>query len=461
MITNTGKRILGKYLIGQAPAYASYIAVGCGAQPLETNGVLGDYSDKESLDFEMFRVPIESRGYVVEKENGVDVSKIVFTAELPTAERYEITEIGLFSAGSNPSAATYDSRTLLSFSNSEIWKYHSETINITDIEEILYPLDSGYFKVSSATGNGTSVNFTTTTNHSFRVGDTVSISPTSSASAQTEILDATVSAIVSNKTITVASSLTGNAIPLGYISTDDNNNVIRTGAAAVRTSVSNRLFSNSNRAARYENCRFLNSTILLNGNMSDIVYDELTGQIGFNPDNANATNHIHLDGVSMDLSKNAPTDEFRIAFSVINRDGEAVNTNPGEVRLIIEFGSSEDSSIESAQLKLLLSGQNYDFSTNRYFVVDKQIQKLFKQPGFSWNLVKVIKVYATILDEDGEISDQFLVALDAVRLENVNTVNPLYGMTGYSVIKNSNAATVKKLENTSNSIEFRLAIGIE
>jgi hypothetical protein len=39
----------------------------------------------------MFRVPISSRGYV--QENGMN--KIVLTAELPTEERYEITEVGL------------------------------------------------------------------------------------------------------------------------------------------------------------------------------------------------------------------------------------------------------------------------------------------------------------------------------------------------------------------------------
>lgn len=46
MITNTGKNILAKYLVGQAPAYASYIAIGCGAKPLPSDGVLGDYSEK-------------------------------------------------------------------------------------------------------------------------------------------------------------------------------------------------------------------------------------------------------------------------------------------------------------------------------------------------------------------------------------------------------------------------------
>ncbi len=74
MITDIGKKIIGKYLIGQAPAYASYIAIGCGPTPLNTNDVTEDFSNKKSLDFEMFRVPISSRGFV--NENGIVLEKI-------------------------------------------------------------------------------------------------------------------------------------------------------------------------------------------------------------------------------------------------------------------------------------------------------------------------------------------------------------------------------------------------
>ena len=52
MITNTGKSIIGKYMLGQAPAYASFIAVGCGPTPLDLEDTQGDFSTKESLDFE-------------------------------------------------------------------------------------------------------------------------------------------------------------------------------------------------------------------------------------------------------------------------------------------------------------------------------------------------------------------------------------------------------------------------
>ena len=121
MITNTGKNIIGKYLLGQAPAYASYLAIGCGKKPLITGSLLPDNSNKQNLDFEMFRVPISSRGLV--NDNGIN--KIVLTAELPTEERYELSEIGIYSAGSNSSAASFDSRTVFAFTQGENWQYHS------------------------------------------------------------------------------------------------------------------------------------------------------------------------------------------------------------------------------------------------------------------------------------------------------------------------------------------------
>ena len=138
MITDTGKKIIGKYLLGQAPAYASYIAIGCGPTPLNTNDIFEDFSNKKCLDFEMFRVPISSRGFV--NENGID--KIVFTAELPTEERYEISEIGLYSAGSNPSAGIYDSKTIFAFTSTESWQYATSAAT-TAIEPFLEPLDGG------------------------------------------------------------------------------------------------------------------------------------------------------------------------------------------------------------------------------------------------------------------------------------------------------------------------------
>jgi hypothetical protein len=137
MITDNGKEIVAKYMLGTAPAYASYMAFGSAAKPLGTGDVhdFVTYSAKEELGFEMFRVPISSKGYVFEN----NTNKLVFTAELPSQERYEITEIGIYSAGANPSASGFDSKNLIIFSQEENWQYVVTTP--TTIPTIITPLD--------------------------------------------------------------------------------------------------------------------------------------------------------------------------------------------------------------------------------------------------------------------------------------------------------------------------------
>jgi hypothetical protein len=138
MITNIGKNLLAKYLVGQTQSYASHIAVGCGPTPVASDGGnFGDYALKKSLDFEMFRVPIISRGFV--NEDGID--KVVLTAQLPTEERYEITEVGVFSAASNPVAGSFDSRNIYSFADTDSWLYQPFNSSAIEIPSRYEPLD--------------------------------------------------------------------------------------------------------------------------------------------------------------------------------------------------------------------------------------------------------------------------------------------------------------------------------
>jgi len=138
LITNTGKGILAKYLIGQVPSYASYIAIGIGPKPLGADQEIPNaLALKKNLDFEVFRVPIVSRGYVYNDDETVDV---VFAAELPTNQRYEFSEVGLYPGSSNPSAGTLDSKMIYTFSQGENWKYHSQTAE-ESIELYINPLN--------------------------------------------------------------------------------------------------------------------------------------------------------------------------------------------------------------------------------------------------------------------------------------------------------------------------------
>jgi hypothetical protein len=382
MITNTGKSIIGKYLLGQAPAYASYIAVGCGAQPLDTSDPYGDYSQKQNLDFEMFRVPISSRGFV--NESGTE--KIVLTAELPTEERYEISEIGLYSAGSNPSAGAYDSKTVFAFTQGENWQYHTN-VAATSIPTITEPLDD-----------------------------------------------------------------------------PADNNIIATTDLVFQTNADNSIFYKSPRPERYERCRFLNNIILIRGDDSDLTIDSSTGSSEGHFVIESGSNHIHLTGADVNFTRNSPIDELRLAFSLISKDGDSLAV-PDTVRILVDFATTDaETPSEFARFEVELdngsgTGGTYDFSTNRYFVINKQLQELYQTQGFTWNAVTVVKIYACVLVSDVP-SDDYYIALDALRLENIATTNPLYGLTGYSVIKDADAETIIKSPNTSNYIEFRFSVGV-
>jgi hypothetical protein len=139
MITTNGKNIVAKYLLNQAPEFASHIAIGVGGRALPTSSSVTFAVDADSLEFEVARVPILSKGLL--KENGVE--KIVFKAELPIEQRYQITEMGLYPANNNAIAQNYDSKVISSFNNIEPWTYSN---NLNDSGTILYigpvPIDS-------------------------------------------------------------------------------------------------------------------------------------------------------------------------------------------------------------------------------------------------------------------------------------------------------------------------------
>jgi hypothetical protein len=386
MITNTGKNILSKFLISQAPAYASFIAIGCGPKPLlapsgeDPGEPFEGYSDYTELDFEMLRLPIVSRGYVSEYNPLTDENeeKIVFTAELPTEERYEITEVGVYSAGGNPSAVGFDSRMLYTFSENEGWEYVD--VGALTTEQILL---------------------------------------------ETSISES---------------------------------NVITTESSAFFFTSTNILFANANRIVRYERPRILNGSLAIvggNATLSDTgAGTEMIAGVG--------SDYIKLTGTSVNLNKNAPTDKLKLAFSIMNKDGNEESDTPDLVELLVRFTSSTNTAVYANMQISIANGTGegqQDFSTNRYVVVEKQLQELFYKPGFSWGVVDQIEVYVSVTQSGSESSDHY-VALDGIRLDNTTTQNPLYGLTGYTVFKTENAETVIKNQNTKNYIEFRFGVQV-
>jgi hypothetical protein len=404
---------------------------------------------KNALDFEMFRIPISSRGYV----NDAGTNKIILTAQLPTEERYEISEIGVYSAGSNAAAGQYDSRTISAFSSEEGWQLSS--------------------------------------------GNTVA-SPTLSG------------AIFSDQSL--------NSVINGL-------NFISNPTPAIKTTTSNGLFSNATRLARYERTRYLNNVFMLKGDTSYIFANDEN-----NLDIYGVPAFLQITNQRVDLSKNSSSDLIKLAFSIVAVDGNS-SAVPDNAIVVVEFSNTDGSQLARMQIKARDSF--YRFLGNRYVVASQTLGDLFYTTGqFSWRNVNTVKVYASTTNDllvtekqitdnvatittasahglaqgnyvkisevdstfdgvyeiidtptsttftfakeadnvlsqivvpNGKVevpTDDFYIALDALRVDNISTVNPLYGLTGYSIVQNLQEATVVKSPNTNNYIEYRFVLDV-
>ena len=382
MITNTGKNILAKYLIGQASSYASFIAIGVGARPLAPGDSFPDFSEQEELEFEALRMPIISRGFVYNEQGE---PSIVFVAEIPGDQRYAITEVGIYPGRANPSAGGLDSRSLYTFAEAENWEYHTQ---------------------ASAVAIGTFVEPLNREEVSGKISDDLPV--------------------------------------------------------VFRTNSNNAIFSSPIRLDRFERPRFLDRALLIRGDMSFLVNNNGDLEV-FESEGSYFGSHIHLNGVSVDLDSNSSDDELRLAFSVVSKD-ELPTPAVDSVKILIEFANADvdqPTSFARFQIDLNQSDPEIDFETDRYFVIKKKLGDLVRSANFTWNSVNSVRIYSTVL-ESGESSpsENFYVSLDGLRFENTTIKNPLYGLSGYSVIKSANSRPIIKESNTSNSVEFRFELDV-
>lgn len=365
MITNDGKELISKYLLGQAPAYATHIAIGSGAIPLDLNDTPPSSSilqAKTVMDFETARVPITTKGFV--DDNGI--TKLAFSAELPKENRYDITEVGLWSAGGNNLAINSDSRMIFNFS--EPWQAHDTTIR-----------------------------------------------------------------------------------PIEFLETIGTSGDITTSEEIFSASSSNITLRTSQRLARKEGPRYLNTKIFVRGDTS-----EITGSSGSWVATSEST-HIHLNGINFLIGNNSPSDKLKLAFSLINKTAAGTEGLPDQVKILVEFYRNEVTTTRGfARAEIDVAGS--EFIDNSYHVAEIPISDLITSDDFSSGEIRIARIFVSVVD-DGSPSDDWYIALDGFRLDNISTTNPLYKMVGYSIVK-IDGNPIVKFQNTNNYIEFRLSLGL-
>lgn len=162
MITRNGKKLLAKYMLNIVPAFATHVAVGCGANPVLT-GSPEESSNawRKNLEFETARATIIGRGIV--NTDGID--EIVFKAELPIENRYGVTEVGLFSEHRNVRAGQFDSKPISKFNAPvELWSIVNDGASIGALEVLTNVLNGTDIAPSGISGSAVGLTYVSSSN---------------------------------------------------------------------------------------------------------------------------------------------------------------------------------------------------------------------------------------------------------------------------------------------------------
>ena len=449
MITNTGKGILAKYLIGQTSSYASYIAVGIGPEPYAEGESLPSFENKKNLDFEVFRVPIISRGYVYD-ENGV--ANVVFAAELPTDQRYEITEIGIFPGSSNPSAGVVDSKMIYTFSSSENWKYHSavaedtinsyiEPLNLEEVEEnSILITDQAFF----ANADNTVLNDAARTSRYertrfldqslFLYGNTSHLEQEVSGS---DVIGLTVKS-QSGAYFGEHIHLTGTNPGLDRNSLKDD---LRLAFSVI-----------DQKQIQSESINRVRIMVEFSSTDSDDPTNFARYYVDKDGSEFNTNRYHVVPMLLQNLRKSTGftwntinvTKVYASVFGSIAAVQKEVSSNVATVTTQEDHGFSVGDSVSISGLGAPYDGDQLITGASGSTISFPVVSADEAQTGDSGTVVGP--------------SSKFLVALDGLRMENNTAESPIYGLVGYSVVRTPFAQTVLKQPNTSNIMEFRFGV---
>jgi len=219
------------------------------------------------------------------------------------------------------------------------------------------------------------------------------------------------------------------------------------------------IFNTSSRSSRLEQPRLLSRALMVSGSSSFLTLDpgDPTKLIA-----TSSASYIENSSINFDFSQNITTDKLKLAFSLLSRTA-SVDTAPASVRILLEFtnGTTLPGTSPKAKLSMILSSSDFqvDGNANRYVVVTKSLSNFERDTDFTFSNINGIRMYTSIL-VGGVPTDNYLVAYDGLRIDNVSTINPLYSLVGYDVIKTDNGLPILKQENTNNYIEYRFGIGV-
>ena len=445
MITNQGKEVIAKYLLGEAPAYASHISIGCGATPLDANDAYPSASvlaEKEVMDFEMIRVPITSRGFV--DDNGT--TKIALTAELPKDNRYDITEIGVWSAAANNLAIDSDSHIVFSFTES----WQKNDTNLTTIPTLTTIAASSSIGDINVLDNVFSVS---TDNQTLKDGLRMARKEGPRYLNSSILMSGNTSEISPALLAITSASANGSKIIYSHSSPSG----FSVGDRVTISGMSNDLLNGFNQPISGASASqfAIDSTITASTSATGGYVWE-TGTFTAASAASTAPISIQLGAINLNASNNTPLDKFKLAFSLIDKTALG-GSDPDIVKILIKFARTTATNTEGfATIEIALDGSI--FTDNRYHVVEIPLSEIYYFGAFTLADARICNIFVSV-EDGGSPSSDYYIALDGFRIDNLTTENPLYKMSGYSVVK-YDGRPITKPNNTNNYVEFRFALGI-
>lgn len=464
MITNTGKQLIGKFLLSQAPDFATHIAAGIGPTALLPDQTLAtddqnNLKEKTNLDFEVFRVPISAKGFI--KEDGVE--KIVFKAEMPTEQRYQITEVGFFPAAENSIAGSFDSKTLATFVPTESWVIYSplssSTITTISGEDTLYNADGDFLAEDLSF-------FVLSNSPVFDEQDrkdrqeqprfynrALIVSGSSSFLDENFSLSGSENYYIENSTLSFNfnQNLPPDEIKLAMsvISTEKSNN---NNPYKVRIRFD---FVNDNPVSGFSSPK-ARAQIEISENDFIISEDAENGR----PEGLNRYLIItkKLSEFTLDDTFSwANINLIRIYVSVI--DEKTITIDSGVIENSVATLTVNDAYelFDDQPFDVITEDGNFNVN-NAYFDSASATLNTISYPVSASSSISASPLSGSVVFKGR--TDSYKVMLDGLRLDNVSSQNPLYTMVGYDIIRNDNAYPIVKAENTNNYIEYRFGIGV-
>jgi hypothetical protein len=452
MITNFGKSIIAKYLVGQTNSYASYVAIGSGELPF-VPGSSVDYSTRSELTFETARGLITSYNYILD-ENKISATAAVVDSD-PTVTITTSTAHGL-SVGQSTTISGFVPYTAMGYIPAPNGTYDVATIISTTQFTVIISMYSSFGTNHSFTGGyATSYVPKIAMTAKFPKGERFEITELGLyPSGSNQYSSGTDSQILLN--FTNSESWTYNtpstSADVPYPSSINSvSNTLTFPTEKAMFVDSNSLFFNAARVGRQERPRFKSTAIAIAADLS--VFTALKTAT------AATSNYISLPFTTT-LSSNSSSDVIKVAYSVVN-----VVTSPSSAydatNVMLQFMCSNGS--DSAIYHFY---DNSPSQTNRYKVMSLTLGETTnatRTSGFSWDDVVSVRVYGRV-DNSATIGTasadtDYAIILDAIRFDNKNNVNPLYGLVSYSIVNSSGVPMVMN-ENSDNMIEYRFMLAV-